>query len=140
MTISVGNKNLPEDIILSILPLNDERCNFTVEYDYDGETRSETTFNPFDREDVGKLLNRRPELEKKAKRFSLEQLEKAANEVFQAHGESVKLAYEAYDVRDQWVFSNDTKKWVAVDRDKATCIKRALHRSGYIQEVAAKLS
>ena len=72
--------------------------------------------------------------------FSLEQLEKAASEVFQAHGESVKLAYEAYDVEGQWVFSNNTRQWVAVDADKATCIKKALHRSGYLQEVAAKLS
>jgi len=139
MTISVGNKNLPEEIILSIEPLNDEKGNFSVKYDYDGEERSETTFSPFDREDVRNLLKRRPELEKKAETFSLEQLETAANEVFQSHGESVKLAYEAYDVAEQWVFSNNTRSWVAVDADKAECIKKALKRSGYLQEVAAKL-
>jgi hypothetical protein len=136
--VSVGNKNLPEEIILSVEPLSDG--NFVVEYDYNGESRTETTFNPFDRDDVGKLLKRRPELEKKSSGFSIDQLEKAANEVFQTHGESVKLSYEAYDVEDQWVLSNDTKKWVAVDADKAACIKKALKRSGYLQEVAAKLS
>lgn len=71
--------------------------------------------------------------------LSLEQLEKAAIEVFKAHGESIKLSYEAYDIKDQWIFSNNTKQWVAVDKDKATCIKKALKRSGYLQEVATKL-
>jgi hypothetical protein len=60
--ISVGNRNLPEEIILSVESHSDG--NFTVSYDYDGEERTEKTFNPFDREDVRKLLNRRPELSK----------------------------------------------------------------------------
>jgi len=62
--ISVGNKNLPEEIILGIVPC--EGGNFIVSYDYDGEERFETTFNPFDREDVRKLLRRRPELKKES--------------------------------------------------------------------------
>lgn len=71
--------------------------------------------------------------------FNLEQLEEATSEVFQAHNESVKLSYGAYGIAEQWVFSNETKKWVAIDKDKAICIKKALHRSGYLQEVVAKL-
>lgn len=135
--ISVGNRNLPEEIILSV-----ESCeggNFIVKYDYDGEERQETTFNPFDREDVRNLLNRRPELEKKSGGFSLEQLEQATSEVFAAHNEAIKLSHGMHDITGQWVFSNETNKWTAVDKDKATAIKKALQRSGYLQEVAAKL-
>jgi hypothetical protein len=63
-TIEVGLKSIPEEIIVSVEKQDDG--NFIVSYDYDGDVREATTFNPFDRDDVRDLLKRRPDLEKKA--------------------------------------------------------------------------
>jgi hypothetical protein len=69
--------------------------------------------------------------------FSLEQLEKATSEVFLAHGVPFSLKFD--EDLGNWVFAV-TGQWVTVDADKAEAIKKALKRSGYLQEVAAKLS
>jgi len=69
--------------------------------------------------------------------FTVEDLEKETREVFAAHREYFTLKFAEVDGVWSWQFV--TEKWVTLDKDKATCIKKALHRSGYLQEVAAKL-
>jgi hypothetical protein len=69
--------------------------------------------------------------------FSLEELEKATSEVFLAHNVHFSLKFDA-DLGN-WVFAV-TGQWVTVDSKKEEAIKKALKRSGYLQEVAAKLS
>lgn len=135
--INVGNHNLPEEIIISVESLKDG--NFVVMYDYEGEKRSDTTFNQFDREDVRSLIKRRPELVKDNEaEITLESLEKATREVFEVHGESMDIRQDTIYGEDKWCF-HDSKRCLAVENDKATAIKKALHKSGFIHEVVEKL-
>jgi hypothetical protein len=137
--INVGNHNLPEEIILSVESLQDG--NFVVTYDYEGENRSDTTFNQFDREDVRNLLKRRPELavdNNNKTEIPLEDLEKATREVFEAHGESMTFKQDTVYGEAKWCF-HVAKRCLAVESDKATAIKKALHKSGFIHEVVEKL-
>ena len=70
--------------------------------------------------------------------FNLEQLSQAASEVFQSHGEQISLKQDEIYGKSMWAFHTKSR-CLATDPDKATCIKKALHQSGYLQEVAAKL-
>jgi|SRR5437588_11196562 len=72
---------------------------------------------------------------KKAVEITVEALAKATRDVIYGEGKAMSL----FQVPGGWKFAIDGEQ-VAADVDQATCIKKGLHRSGYLQKVVAKLS
>jgi len=70
--------------------------------------------------------------------IELEVLEKATREVFASHGETVDLRQDTVYGKDKWCF-HTASKCLAVEDDKAAAIKKALHKSGFLNEVVEKL-
>lgn len=70
--------------------------------------------------------------------IELEDLERVTKEVFESHGEPCELKFQDIDGKWAWIFS-DRKRCLAVESDKATAIKKALHKSGFLNEVVEKL-
>jgi hypothetical protein len=70
--------------------------------------------------------------------ITLESLEKATREVFEANGELMDLRQDTIYGQDKWCF-HIASRCLSVESDKATAIKKALHKSGFLDEVVEKL-
>jgi hypothetical protein len=73
-----------------------------------------------------------------AMQIELEDLERVTKEVFASHGKPCELKFQNMDGKWLWVLSTKTRCH-AVNKDKATAIKKALHDSGFLHEVVEKL-